>query len=156
MAYFHRFLCMAMMLASSAVVANSNVSGLVIGESDLTSIESEYQITHTAIISNVRKSVYEMPVDQLDPDGFFSRSMPRSATLYLNETSVLSDIHLIYDDWNFSDALDELDSRFGKEPEQYLLYGGESVMYSWPEYTVICFRDRESGYTHILFSDNGS
>lgn len=152
MAYLRQIIWLAVILCPSISVANPNVWNLVIGESDLKNVEPEYQIIKTAVISNVRKSVYELALDQLDPEEFFSKNKLRSATLLFNETSILSDIHVIYEDWDFPDALDALDGHFEKNSEPNPFYGDKSVTYSWPDYSVTCFTDAESGFTHVIFS----
>lgn len=154
MTFLRQLIWTAIFLTPSIAMANPSIWDLVVGESDLNKVNSKYDLTKMAVISSVRKSVYEVAVDQLNSEDIFGRSKVRSVTLLFNETSILSDIHTVYENWNFSDVIAELDKHFETSAKANPVYGDESVKYSWFDYDVSCFFDAVSGFTHIVFSAN--
>jgi len=135
-----------------ATFGNPAVLGMSIGESDQAFVESKYVIVHQAVISNVRKTVYEIAEDQVDSDSLFTQNELLETAVYFNDRSILSDVHLVYENWEFSKAIDALDAHFERTSETYPAYGNRAVVYSWPDYSVVCFTDPDSGFTHIIFA----
>jgi len=71
---------------SSTAVANPEVLGLVLGTSAQAEVESKYEIVQTAVISNIRKSVYELNVEQLDSLDIYTQQKPINIALYFETT----------------------------------------------------------------------
>lgn len=138
------------------IFGNPVVLGMKISESDQVFIESKYDIIHLATISNVRKTIYELNVDQVESGTTYTNNKLLEVAVYFDENSTLSDVHLVYESWDFLLATDALNTHFGKTPQNYAAYGKQSIIYHWPTYSVICFTDSASGFTHVIFSARGN
>ena len=149
-----KFIATSIVLLPISAFGNPTVLEMAIGQSDRDFVESKYEVVYQAAITNVRKTVYELPVDQVDPDSLYAGNKLIEIALCFNDNSILSDIHLVYETWDFSQAVSTLDARFNINAEEYPAYGLRSVLYSWPDYSVVCFTALDSGFTHVIFASD--